>query len=199
MSDRSISATYNPRRNEAWFEIPEEGLGHSTGLYRRRLNSIGNPLEPAPLVSSTYMFQPRVEFNSDRDEYLLGYSNAIPFGRPAIVQNTRTGQFLALLKGKARRLLNVEFKAVLLDANGRGRETPHTIGIVDSRWPPSLAYNPVANEFGVFYSGHLGGSVKIDQRQQLIGELTDGLATLKGSVQKLFDLWNQCAESSLCG
>jgi hypothetical protein len=46
MADRSLSAAYNPNFNEffiTWFEIPELGLNHTSGLYFRRIDRLGIP------------------------------------------------------------------------------------------------------------------------------------------------------------
>ena len=93
MADQSFSAVYNPTTKEfflIWFEIPENGLNHGSGLYFRRIDPSGTPIGGVGKVTSQYMFQPRVVYNPSQNDYLLGYGEGLD--AVAIVRMSTAGQ-----------------------------------------------------------------------------------------------------------
>ena len=75
-TEGSQSVAYNETRNEflvVWQEIPEIGLGHQDGLFSRRVNVSGQPLEPIQKITALYTYQPTITYNTSQNEYLLTY------------------------------------------------------------------------------------------------------------------------------
>lgn len=120
MADQSFSAAYNPTAKEfflTWFEIPENGLDHSSGLYYRRVDPSGNPMGGVGKITSQYMFQPRITYNSFANDYLLGYSEGLD--AVAIVRMNITGQITSApttFSGPPKSFNSLEALVPILDA-----------------------------------------------------------------------------------
>jgi hypothetical protein len=74
------------------------------------------------------------------------------FGSPPVVYNPIRREFLALIAGKEKLPLIIEFKAVRLGPDGRAIEPPHIVGTVDSRWPPAISFNTLTGRYALFYA-----------------------------------------------
>lgn len=99
MADQSFSAAYNPTTKEfflTWFEIPENGLNHGSGLYSRRIDPSGNPINGVGKITSQYMFQPRLVYNPFQNDYLLAYGEGLD--AVAIVRMNTGGQITSAPK-----------------------------------------------------------------------------------------------------
>jgi hypothetical protein len=242
MASNSLSAAFHTYNNEffiSWFEIPENGLNHGSGLYFRKIDTSGNPKGPVGKITSHYMYKPRIVYDPNQQGYLLGYGESLDavsvvrlnadgqmigtpksfagpknsfnvletiipllggfesmvfwtksiylkpsgtyrntlmvqrlsltgdligesgpvlrdgtysFGNPAVVFNSQRNEFLALIAGKERAPLIQEFQVMRLGLDGKAVEEPHTVGTVDSRWPPAISYNPISRKYALFYA-----------------------------------------------